>query len=287
MRLWANRDTVLFSLSVLLLVAGIAAALLDASAVAVGLWVTGTLVGLAYSTVTIAVAVRRRQPSVDVIAWLALVGALLVGEPFAGAVIAVMLSTGGLLEARASARARRELSLLAARAPRIARRKSAQGLEEIPVDQVAVGDRLLVGSGEIVPVDGRLVTPAFSTSRRCPVKRSRSTAGPATTSAAAWSTPAQPSDWSPPRRPPSPRTPGVVRLVEQAQAEQRPVRPARRPVRDRVRAADPRAGRRRPGRSPATRSGRWRCSWSRRRARCCSPRRSPSCPGCPGRRGPV
>ena len=141
-RLWADRDSLLFGLATLLLVAGVGAAILDAASLAAGLWIAATLIGLAYSTVTIVVALRRRQPSVDVIAWLALVGALLVGEPAAGAVIAVMLFTGGVLEARASARARRELSMLAARAPRIARRKGPDGLLEIPVDQVAVGDSL-------------------------------------------------------------------------------------------------------------------------------------------------
>jgi heavy metal translocating P-type ATPase len=155
-RLWTIRDSILFTLSTLLLAAGVASAIVDASAVAAVLWVTATTVGLAYSTVTIVVAVGRRRPSVDVIAWLALVGALLVGEPVAGAVIAVMLFTGGVLEARASARARRELGQLAARAPRIARRMSPHGIEQIPVEQVAVGDRLLVGAGEIVPVDSRL-----------------------------------------------------------------------------------------------------------------------------------
>ena len=60
--------------------------------------------------------------------------------------IAVML-TGGVLEARAAARARRELSALAARAPRMARRQTPAGSVEVPVGQVAVGDRLLVGAG--------------------------------------------------------------------------------------------------------------------------------------------
>jgi len=102
-------------------------------------------------------AVRRRQPSVDVIALLALGGALAVGEPFAGAMVTVMLTTGVLLEARAAARARRELGLLVARTPRTARRHQDDDLVEVPVGEVARGDRLLVGTGEVVPVDGRLV----------------------------------------------------------------------------------------------------------------------------------
>ncbi|MER7274882.1 heavy metal translocating P-type ATPase [Dactylosporangium sp. NPDC000244] len=156
-RLWAAREALLFWLATLLLIAGVVAAAAGAGGPASALWAGATLVGLAYSTITIAVALLRRRPSVDVIAWLALAGALLVGQPLAGAVIAVMLFTGGLLEARASARARRELGRLAAGAPRIARREGPAGLDEIPVDRVAVGDRLLVGAGELVPVDGRLL----------------------------------------------------------------------------------------------------------------------------------
>ncbi len=92
-------------------------------------------------------SIRRGRLSVDVIAVLALAGALVVNEPFAGAMITVMLASGQLLEARAAARARRELSLLVERAPRTARRRVDRGVVEIPVDDVAVGDRLLVGTG--------------------------------------------------------------------------------------------------------------------------------------------
>ena len=98
--------------------------------------------------------------SVDVIAVLALAGALVVNEPFAGAMITVMLASGQLLEARAAARARRELSLLVERAPRTARRRVDGAVVEVPVDDVVIGDRLLVGTGEIVPVDGRLLSTA-------------------------------------------------------------------------------------------------------------------------------
>jgi heavy metal translocating P-type ATPase len=152
-----GRDTILFITATALLLVGAASSLSGGDGLATALWMAATVLGLSYSTVTIAVALRRRRPSVDVIAWLALVGALLVREPLAGAIIAVMLFTGGVLEARASARAARELGALAARAPRIARREGDGGLHEIPVSEVAVGDRLLVGAGEIVPVDGRLL----------------------------------------------------------------------------------------------------------------------------------
>src|SRR5690349_14415342 len=221
-RLWAAREVVLFALAVLSLLVGLAGAGMGARAVASAVWTAVTLLGLVYSTATIGVALRRRQPSVDVIALLALAGALVVGEPLAGAVIAVMLFTGGLLETRASARARRELSRLAAGAPRTARREGPDGLEQLPVEQVVVGDRLLVGAGEVVPVDGRLLDAgvfdeAALSGEPVPVERPAGddvrsgviNAGPATrlvaTETAAASTYA-----------------GVVRLVRQAQASTAP-----------------------------------------------------------------
>ena len=121
-------EMLLFILSTALLIAGGVGWLLGSGCMATAAWTGGTLVGLAFSVFWTAAAVRRRQPSVDVIALLALVGALVVGEPFAGSMITVMLASGRLLEARAAQRARRELSLLAERAPRTARRRTGNGV---------------------------------------------------------------------------------------------------------------------------------------------------------------
>src|SRR5262249_12943259 len=49
---------------------------------------------------------------------------------------------------------RRELTLLVERAPRSARVRTTSGIREVPVADVAVGDRVLVRMGEVVPVDG-------------------------------------------------------------------------------------------------------------------------------------
>lgn len=156
----AGKEALLFVLLAGLLVGGSAAWMWDAAALADVVWTIVTSLGLALSIVWTAGAFRRRQPSVDVIAVLALAGALAVGQAFAGAMIAVMLSSGRVLEARAAARARRELSLLSARAPRLARRRVGDLVVEIPVADAVLGDVLLVGAGEIVPVDGRLLCSA-------------------------------------------------------------------------------------------------------------------------------
>ncbi len=155
-----RKELLLFAASCTLLGAGGVAWLLSAQTAASALWFAGTALGLAVSAFWTVRAIRRRMPSVDVIALLALAGALAVDEPFAGAVITVMLASGQLLDARASRRARRELRLLVERAPRSARRRVGDRVVEVPVDAVGVGDHLLVGAGEIVPADGRLLCSA-------------------------------------------------------------------------------------------------------------------------------
>lgn len=159
-RLRESRETLLFVSSTVLLLAGGLAWLLAAQMPASVLWMTGTVLGLGFSVFWTVRAIRRRQPTVDVLAVLALAGALVVDEPFAGAMITVMLASGQLLEARAAARAQRELSLLVERAPRTARRRVEGSVVEVPAGDVVPGDRLLVGTGEIVPVDGRLLSLA-------------------------------------------------------------------------------------------------------------------------------
>jgi heavy metal translocating P-type ATPase len=68
-----------------------------------------------------------------------------------------MLAGGNALEELAGRRARRELTALVARAPRIAHRRRDDAVEEIPVEAVEIGDVVLVRAGEVVPVDGIVV----------------------------------------------------------------------------------------------------------------------------------
>lgn len=99
---------------------------------------------------------RRGHAGVDVIAVLALGGTLLVHEYLAGALIALMLATGRTLEAAARRRASHDLRALLERAPRTARLLTDDGVSTVPSAQVAVGDLLVVGPGEVVAVDGRV-----------------------------------------------------------------------------------------------------------------------------------
>ena len=114
--------------------------------------------GIAMALRGMVLALRVRRLGVDVIALFALVGAVAIGEYLASAVIAVMLATGQAIEGWAAGQARRELEALLARAPTSAHRYQDGGLAAVALDLVAPGDLLLVASGEVVPVDGSLVS---------------------------------------------------------------------------------------------------------------------------------
>ncbi|MBU6447898.1 heavy metal translocating P-type ATPase, partial [Patescibacteria group bacterium] len=90
---------------------------------------------------------------VDLIAIVAIVFSLFVGQYLAGAVILLMLSGGETLEQYALKRARKELTNLISNAPSVAHKKADGSTEDIDVDQVKVGDLLLVKPNEVVPVD--------------------------------------------------------------------------------------------------------------------------------------
>jgi heavy metal translocating P-type ATPase len=122
-------------------------------------FLVGAGIGLLLCGASLWRAVQARRPSVDVLAVLALGGAVAVEEYLAAAVVAVMLATGQLLEASAQARAARELTLLVDRAPRSARIRRGGEVVVVPVSEVVVGDLVLVGPGEVTPVDGRLLGP--------------------------------------------------------------------------------------------------------------------------------
>jgi heavy metal translocating P-type ATPase len=105
-------------------------------------------------------ALRRGVLGVDIIALLAIAGAVVLGEHLAAVIIAMMVAGGSALEEFAAARARRELAALVGRTPRIAHRHADSGITDVPVDAVQPDDLLLIKPGEIIPVDGIVATEA-------------------------------------------------------------------------------------------------------------------------------
>lgn len=99
----------------------------------------------------------RREFGSDLLAGLSIVTAVLLGEYLAGTLVVLMLAGGEALEAFAVRRASSVLEALARRMPFQAHRRVDGQLTDLPLEEVAVGDTLVIFPHEICPVDGTVI----------------------------------------------------------------------------------------------------------------------------------
>jgi heavy metal translocating P-type ATPase len=118
------------------------------------IWAGATLPILLALIIEIVTSLRRGDLGLDIVAGLSMTAALAVGETLAAAVVALMYAGGQFLEDFAERHARREMTALLSRVPRTAVRHRDGQLEEIALDAIRPGDRLLIRQGDVVPVDG-------------------------------------------------------------------------------------------------------------------------------------
>ena len=205
-------------------------------AAGMALWLTGRadLAGWVWLGVTIPVllalfteivrSLLRGEVGLDIVAALSMSAALIFGEYLAAAVVAMMYSGGTFLERFAEGRARREMRDLLGRVPRTAMRHTHGALEEVALDAILPGDRLLIRQGDVAPVDGTLASDAAVmdqsalTGESMPVRLALGDAvmSGATNAGEAFDLAAtHPADQS--------TYAGIVRLVEAAQASKAPM----------------------------------------------------------------
>ena len=94
----------------------------------------------------------------DVVAMLAIITAVVMDQAFAGVIIVLMQAGGEALESYSLGRASSSLDQLLARAPRMAHRKTGGELAEVEVVSVHPGEILVVRPGDLIPVDGTLLS---------------------------------------------------------------------------------------------------------------------------------
>lgn len=136
------------------------------------LWLTGAGVAVQwiFSVYAIGIAawqgfgmvrnLLRGHWGLDILAVTAIIATVVVGEYVAALLVVLMLTGGEALENYANHRAKRELDALLARAPQFAHRMDGHTVIDVPVDEVRLGDVLLVRPSEIVPVDATLKSDA-------------------------------------------------------------------------------------------------------------------------------
>ena len=144
-----------------LLVAAVAGVLTATPWSSISLWLLAGFAVLmaARSAWAMVRELRRGTFGVDILAVTAIVASVVVGEYWAAIVIVLMLTGGEALEDYAANRAKRDLTALLSRAPQLGHRLLADGsTEDVPIEAVVPGDRVVVRANEVVPVDGTLVS---------------------------------------------------------------------------------------------------------------------------------
>lgn len=99
----------------------------------------------------------NRRFGSDLLAGISIVTSIVLREYLAGTLVVLMLSGGQALEAYAVRSASSALGALARRMPQVAHRKRDGSMEDVSLDDVAVGDHLVVFPHEVCPVDGIVV----------------------------------------------------------------------------------------------------------------------------------
>ncbi len=102
--------------------------------------------------------VFRHDIKADVLVAIAIIASLALGEWLAAGEVALIMEIGGFLEDFSSGRARRGIEALSDMSPRTGRVVDPDGVSEVPVEEIGIGQTLRVLPGEAVPVDGRVVS---------------------------------------------------------------------------------------------------------------------------------
>lgn len=121
-------------------------------------WIAIILCGIPIILEAILGLVTAFDIKADVLVSIALLASILIGEDFAAGEVAFIMQLGGLLEDLTVAKARAGIEKLVHLTPRTAR-VIQDGVEQIiPAEDVTIGDLLRVLPGEVIPVDGVIVT---------------------------------------------------------------------------------------------------------------------------------
>ncbi len=96
----------------------------------------------------------KREFGSDLLAGVSIITAILLHEYLVAAIVVLMISGGEALEEFATARASSVLDALARRMPSVAHRKEANGIADVKLADIHIGDELTILPHEICPVDG-------------------------------------------------------------------------------------------------------------------------------------
>ena len=88
---------------------------------------------------------------------IALIASIVIGEHFAAGEVAFIMMLGEILENRTVRKAQEGIRRLVQISPETGRIRTASGERKVAVDEIKVGDILLIKPGEAIPIDGVII----------------------------------------------------------------------------------------------------------------------------------
>lgn len=126
--------------------------------IAIGSFAVASVLGVAPIAIQAYQALRVKVVSIDVLVTIAVISAFLINNLEESAIVTFLFLFGAFLEQRTLNKTRSAIKELTEMAPESAFKQMADGeFEEVAVDEVDVGDILLVKTGGKIPVDGTVL----------------------------------------------------------------------------------------------------------------------------------
>ena len=130
--------------------------------VSLGCYIASYFFGGAFTVVEAIENLKQKRFEIDTLMLVAAIGAAILGEWAEGALLLVLFSFGHALEHYAMGRAKRAIEALAKLAPTTANLLVGSDFKETPVEQIELGNRVLIRPNERVAVDGYIVSGTSS-----------------------------------------------------------------------------------------------------------------------------
>ena len=137
--------------------AGLAADVAGMPVAAAVLFALATILGAVSPLQRAFTAVRSRAIDINVLMVIAVAGAMALGEWLEGASVVFLFAVAQWLEVRTMERARQAIHALIDLSPREAIVRHGAGEQRIPVENVKIGEEIVLRPGDKVPLDGVVV----------------------------------------------------------------------------------------------------------------------------------
>lgn len=155
------QEKIEIAFTVITLLAGLAAyfgQILGLPPIAIaGLYVVAYITGGWFGVLASIEALKEKTLNVDLLMILAALGAAIIGQPAEGVTLLFLFSLSNTLQSYAMDRSRKAIQKLLDLRPPVATVRRGARLVSLPIEQLTLGDVVLVRPGERFPIDGQVI----------------------------------------------------------------------------------------------------------------------------------